>query len=58
MKQSEKILLGAFALLFLVIFGGGIASYGVKNYRQVTAETQALKTRLQQMSTTIAQGSE
>jgi hypothetical protein len=58
MKRSEKILLGAFALLFLVIIGGGIASYGVNNYRQVTAETAALKTRLQQMSTTIAQGSD
>ena len=58
MKQSEKILLGAFAILFLVIIGGGVASYGVKNYRQVTAETEALKNRLQVMSTAIAQGTE
>lgn len=58
MKQSEKILLGAFAVLFLVIFGGGLASYGLSNYRQVTAETESLRSRLQQMSTTIAQGSD
>lgn len=58
MKPSEKILLSAFALLFLVIVGGGIGSYALNNYRQVTAETESLKTRLQKMSTTIAQGAE
>lgn len=58
MKQSEKILLSAFALLFLVIVGGGVGSYALNNYRQVKAETESLQKRLQQMSTTIAQGAE
>jgi len=56
MKRSEKILLAAFAIVFLIIVGGGLATVGLKNYREVTAETAQLQAKLKQMAVDIAQG--
>lgn len=58
MKRSEKMLLSLFALVFVIIVGGGLASYGFKSYRAVTSETDRLRTRLITMSQTVAQGSQ
>ena len=58
MKRSEKILLFAFALVFLIVVGGGFMTIGLRNYRQVKAETEELKGKLKQMAASIAQGGE
>jgi len=58
MKRSEKILLFSFAMVFLIVVGGGFATVGLRNYRQVTAETQQLKDKLKQMAANIAQGTD
>lgn len=58
MKRSEKILLLAFAALFIVLVGGSFGKYALSNYRKVTDETARLKTTLGTMATTIAQGSD
>ena len=58
MKRSEKMLLMAFATMFLIIVGGSFGKYAFTNYRKVTDETARLKTTLSTMATTIAQGSE
>ncbi|MBL9116887.1 MAG: hypothetical protein JNJ83_17915 [Verrucomicrobiaceae bacterium] len=58
MKRSEKILLGVFAALFTVIIGGGALAWCVKTYNKVAAERDRLETRLDEMSTALAQGSE
>ena len=58
MKRSEKILLASFAIVFLIVVGGGFATVGLRNYRQVQSETEQLKTKLKQMAANIAQGSE
>ncbi|MDB6139494.1 MAG: hypothetical protein JWO94_2566 [Verrucomicrobiaceae bacterium] len=58
MKRSEKILLASFALVFLIVVGGGLGTVGLKNYRQVTSETEKLRLKLSQMAANIAQGSE
>jgi hypothetical protein len=58
MKRSEKLLLTAFALVFVVLVGGGLASMGFKNYKAVTEETEALQKRLATMSKTLAQSAE
>ncbi len=56
MKRSEKILLVCFAIIFVIIVGGGFATVGLKNYRTITTETQQLKGKLRQMAANISQG--
>lgn len=58
MKRSEKILLIAFATLFVLIVGGSFGKYALFAYRDITEETSRLKSTLNTMATTIAQGSD
>ncbi len=58
MKRSEKILLSLFAVLFLIIIGGGALAMGVKHYLSVLEENDRLRTRILEMNDAIAQGSE
>jgi len=58
MKRSEKVLLGLFSILFLVIIGGGVLAFGIQNYRDLLEENAGLKDRLIEMNEAIAQGSE
>lgn len=58
MKRSEKILLSAFGLLFLVIVGGGVGKFAFARYMAVKEETARFKDSIATMSATIAQGSE
>ena len=58
MKRSEKILLISFAIVFLIVVGGGFMTVGLRNYRQVKAETVKLKEKLKQMAANIAEGGE
>lgn len=57
MKRSEKILLVSFAIVFLIVVGGGFMTVGLKNYRQVKAETARLQAKLKTMATDLAEGS-
>lgn len=58
MNKREKILLMTFALLFGGIVGGGLVTYSVKNYREVSAENESLRQRVDEMTTSIAQGAD
>ncbi|TDU64067.1 hypothetical protein EI77_04251 [Prosthecobacter fusiformis] len=58
MKRSERILLGLFALVFLVIVGGGGLSFGLSHYRGIQEETERLSDRLVEMNMAITQGAE
>jgi hypothetical protein len=58
MKRSEKILLGLFGIVFLVIVGGGLLAFGIRSYREVLAENDRLTDRLSEMHQAIAEGSE
>lgn len=56
MKKSEKILLGIFAAVFVVIVGGGLLMFGVRRYADIRAENEGLRNRLIEMNHAIAQG--
>ena len=43
MTRSEKILLSIFAVMFLVIVGGGALTYLWRTYSSITAEARATK---------------
>lgn len=58
MKKSEKILLGVFAFLFLVIIGGGGLMYAFRNYMAIREENDTLRDRLADMNLAISQGAE
>lgn len=58
MKHRERILLGVFAVLFLVIVGGGLVTFGVNHYREVSAEAARLRERLVEMSQAVTEGAE
>jgi hypothetical protein len=58
MKKSEKILLGIFGAVFLVIVGGGLLMFGLSHYQEVRAEIDTLRFRLADMNQAIAQGEE
>ncbi|MEN3943166.1 hypothetical protein WJU23_17845 [Prosthecobacter sp. SYSU 5D2] len=58
MKRSERILLGLFALLFLVIVGGGGLAFGLRHYQGITEETDRLRDRLVEMNMAITQGAD
>ncbi|HCN78295.1 MAG TPA: hypothetical protein DIT13_14000 [Verrucomicrobiales bacterium] len=55
MKKSERILLVIFTLVFLVVVGGGLLAFGLKNYRELTAETGRLRDRLAEMHQALAE---
>lgn len=56
MKKSERILLVIFTLVFLVVVGGGLLAFGLKNYHELTAETGRLRDRLAGMHQALAEG--
>lgn len=58
MKRSEKVLLGVFAFLFLVIIGGGGLMYAFRNYMAIREENSSLRDRLADMNLAISQGAE
>ena len=58
MKRSERLLLGLFGLLFIVIVGGGALTFGLQHYRGIVEETERLRDRLVDMNTAITQGAE
>ncbi len=58
MKRSEKILLGIFGFVFLVIVGGGLLAFGIQNYRGIQEECEGLRNRVVEMNDAISQGSE
>lgn len=58
MKKSERVLLALFVLVFIVIVGGGLLSYGINHYRGIVEETDHLKERLIEMNMAITQGAE
>lgn len=58
MKKSERILLGVFAVLFIVIIGGGALAYGLSHYRGIQEETARLHDRLVEMNEAINEGAE
>jgi hypothetical protein len=58
MKRSERILLGIFGFVFLVIVGGGLLAFGIQNYRGIQEECEGLRNRVVEMNDAISQGSE
>ncbi len=58
MKKRERILLGVFAALFLVIIGGGLLAYAVDQYRALGEENDGLRGRLAEMRLAISEGAE
>jgi hypothetical protein len=58
MKKSEKVLLGVFAVTFLVIVGGGALTFGIKNYRGIVEENERLRDRLIDMNQALSKGAE
>jgi hypothetical protein len=58
MKKSEKVLLGLFAVLFLLIVGGGGVMLGVNKWRSISMENEKLRERLVDMNLAITQGVE
>ncbi len=56
MKKSEKVLLALFAVLFLLIAGGGGLMLGVNKWRTITQENASLRLRLEEMDLAITQG--
>lgn len=58
MNKREKILLAAFAAMFLVIVGGGLMTFAVKHYREVKIENEKLESRIATMTRDIAQGAD
>lgn len=58
MKKSEKVLLVLFALLFVVIIGGGLASYAWGQYQAALDENDGLRSRLAEMRRAVAEGAE
>jgi len=57
-KKSEKILLGIFAALFLLLIGGGGLMYGYNNYMTIREENDSLQSRLDDMNLALSQGTE
>jgi len=58
MKKSERLLLGVFAVLFLVIIGGGALTFGINHYRGIVEESEGLRDRLIDMNQAITEGAE
>ncbi len=58
MKRSEKILLALFAVLFLLIAGGGGLMLGVNKWRAISRENDTLRDRLVEMNHAITQGAD
>ncbi len=58
MKKSEKVLLALFAVLFLLIVGGGGLMLGVNKWRAITRENEQLRDRLVEMNHAITQGAD
>jgi hypothetical protein len=57
-KKSEKILLGLFAALFLILIGGGGLLYGYNNYMSIREDNETLQSRLDDMNLALSQGAE
>jgi hypothetical protein len=58
MKKSEKVLLGVFAFLVLVIIGGGGLTFAFKIYMAIREVNETLRDRLAEMNLAISQGAD
>lgn len=56
MKKSEKVLLSIFAVLFLLIVGGGGLTFAFNNYMAIREENEVLRDRLAGMNLAVSQG--
>jgi hypothetical protein len=55
MKKSEKILLGLFSLLFLVIIGGSVVKWAWSTYQEVQTDITRLSKKLSDMQSSLTQ---
>ncbi len=58
MKKSEKVLLSVFAVMFLLIVGGGGLTFAFNNYMAIRAENEVLRDRLAGMNLSVSQGAD
>ncbi len=58
MKQSERMLLTIFAVVFGLIVGGGVLTYFFKTYNKIAAERDRLEARFGEMTTALAMSSD
>ena len=56
MKQSEKLLLGIFATLLLILVGGGGVLFAYRNYAEIHDEVSQLGDQLENMRSQVASG--
>ncbi len=56
MKQSEKLLLGIFACLLLILVGGGGVLFAYRNYAEIKDEVSQLGDQLENMRSQVASG--
>ena len=56
MKQSEKLLLGIFATLLLILVGGGGVLFAYRNYAEIKDEVSQLGDQLENMRSQVASG--
>lgn len=56
MKQSEKLLLGIFAGLLLILVGGGGVLFAYRNYAEIHDEVAQLADQLENMRSQVASG--
>jgi hypothetical protein len=56
MKSSEKLLLGIFASLLLILVGGGGVLFAYRNYAEITDEVSQLGHQLETMRSQVASG--
>ena len=56
MKQSEKLLLGIFASLLLILVGGGGVLFAYRNYAEIHDEVAQLADQLENMRSQVASG--
>ena len=56
MKQSEKLLLGIFATLLLIMVGGGGVLFAYRNYAEIKDEVSQLGDQLENMRSQVASG--
>lgn len=56
MKQSEKLLLGIFASLLLILVGGGGVLFAYRNYAEIHDEVSQLADQLENMRSQVASG--
>jgi hypothetical protein len=58
MKKSEKMLLAVFAVMFVIIVGGGVVKWAWGAYQEVQSDTVMLKAKLNEMTANLSQSEE